>query len=157
MRLSGSAIPYVCAFAALLPIISVTPVIVQAAAASSAVIEEVVVTSRRLSESVQDVPISVSAFTMADLERIAPRTLRDIDGLMPNVFVGQQTAGPSMGAIFIRGIGAADVEKSVVPSVGLVLDGVFQGTSTGQLIDTFDVAQIEVNRGPQGVLYGGGE
>ena len=73
---------------------------------------------------------------------------------MPNVSIQQQTAGPSMGAIFIRGIGSADVEKTTPPQVGVVVDGIFMATNTGQLIDMFDVDQMEVNRGPQGVLYG---
>jgi iron complex outermembrane receptor protein len=73
---------------------------------------------------------------------------------MPNVFIGMNTAGPGAGAIFIRGIGYADIEKTQSPQVAVVIDGVFQGSSTGQLIDTFDVEQIEVNRGPQGVLFG---
>ncbi len=118
------------------------------------VIEEIVVTSRREEEQIQDVPVSVSAYTQQDLQRIAPYTLVDMDGLMPNVSIAQQTAGPSMGAIFIRGIGSADVEKTTPPQVGVVVDGLFQATNTGQLVDMFDVDQIEVNRGPQGVLYG---
>ena len=124
------------------------------AASKTAGIEEIIVTSRREEESIQDVPIAVSAFTPKDLERIAPYTLVDMDGLMPNVVINQQTAGPSMGAIFIRGIGTADVEKTTPPQVGVVVDGIFQGTNTGQIIDMFDIEQIEVNRGPQGVLYG---
>ena len=40
------------------------------------------------------------------------------------------------------------------PAVGVIVDGVYQGSSTGQLIDTFDVKQMEINRGPQGVLQG---
>ena len=59
-----------------------------------------------------------------------------------------------MGAIYIRGIGSADVEKTTPPQVGIVVDGIFMATNTGQLIDMFDVDQMEVNRGPQGVLYG---
>lgn len=117
-------------------------------------IEEIVVTSRRRAESQQDVPLAVTAFNADDIERINPDTLRDIDGRMPNVFIGRQTAGPQMGAIFIRGLGYADVEKNIPPAVGVIIDGVYQGNNTGQLIDMFDVAQIEVNRGPQGVLYG---
>ena len=74
-------------------------------------IEEIVVTSRRRAESAQDVPIAVTAFNPDDLERINPDTLRDIDGRMPNVFIGRQTAGPQMGAIYIRGLGYADVER----------------------------------------------
>jgi len=120
----------------------------------SRVIEEIVVTSRRQAESLQDVPVSVTAFNQQDIERIQPSTLRDFDGLMPNVFIGMNTAGPSAGAVFIRGLGYADIEKTQSVAVGVVVDGVFQPSSTGQLIDTFDVAQIEVNRGPQGVLYG---
>ena len=118
------------------------------------VIEEVVVQSRRRAESVQDVPISVTAFGTEDIERIQPRTLRDFDGLAPNVFVGMNTAGPGAGAIFIRGLGYADIEKTQSPAVGVILDGIVQATSTGQLIDAFDMEQVEVNRGPQGVLYG---
>jgi iron complex outermembrane receptor protein len=121
---------------------------------SAAVVEEIIVTSRREEEQIQDVPVSVSAFTQQDIQRIAPRTLVDFDNLMPNVSVGQQTAGPSMGAIFIRGLGTADVEKTVSPQVGVVVDGIFQANNTGQLVDMFDVDQVEVNRGPQGVLYG---
>ena len=121
---------------------------------SAGVIEEIVVTSRREQEQIQDVPVAVSAFTQQDITRLAPYTLADMDGLMPNVSIQQQTAGPSMGAIFIRGIGSADVEKTTPPQVGIVVDGIFMATNTGQLIDMFDVDQMEVNRGPQGVLYG---
>jgi len=120
----------------------------------SGVIEEIIVTSRRTAESLQDVPVSVTAFTQEDIERVAPRTLRDFDGLMPNVFIGMNTAGPSTGAIFIRGQGYADLEKTQSSAVGVIVDGLFQPSNTGQLIDTFDVEQIEVNRGPQGVLFG---
>ncbi|MFM8354581.1 MAG: TonB-dependent receptor, partial [Gammaproteobacteria bacterium] len=121
---------------------------------ASGVIEEIIVTSRRTEESLQDVPVSVTAFTEDDIARVAPRSLRDFDGLMPNVFIGMNTAGPSAGSIFIRGLGYADIEKTQASAVGVIVDGLFQPSSTGQLIDTFDIEQIEVNRGPQGVLYG---
>ncbi len=117
-------------------------------------IEEIVVTSRRREESAQDVPVSVTAFRQEDIDRIQPRTIRDLDGLAPNLFIGMNTAGPSAGAIFIRGLGYADIEKTQSPAVAIILDGIYQGTSTGQLIDAFDIEQVEINRGPQGVLYG---
>jgi len=121
---------------------------------SSGVIEEIIVTSRRTEESLQDVPVSVTAFTEDDIARVAPRSLRDFDGLMPNVFIGMNTAGPAAGSIFIRGLGYADIEKTQASAVGVIVDGLFQPSSTGQLIDTFDIEQVEVNRGPQGVLFG---
>jgi iron complex outermembrane recepter protein len=148
--------PSACAFCAAVPaILSAADVgAAEPTPASAGVIEEIVVTSRREEESIQDVPVAVSAFTQQDLQRLAPYTLADMDGLMPNVSIQQQTAGPGMGAIYIRGIGSADVEKTTPPQVGVVVDGIFMATNTGQLIDMFDVDQMEVNRGPQGVLYG---
>ncbi|MBK79807.1 MAG: hypothetical protein CMQ43_02665 [Gammaproteobacteria bacterium] len=121
---------------------------------TSGVIEEIVVTSQRRAESIQDVPVAVTALQREDIERISPRTLRDLDAMAPNVRIGMVTAAPGQGAIFIRGLGYADAENNQPPAVGVIIDGIYQGTNTGQLIDTFDIEQIEINRGPQGVLYG---
>ena len=63
-------------------------------------------------------------------------------------------AGPSAAAIAIRGISFEDIEKSFDPAVGVLIDGVYLGTNTGQLTDAFDVQSIEVLRGPQGTLFG---
>ena len=121
---------------------------------SSRAMEEVVVTSRRKDESVQDVPLSVTAFGQEAIDQIKPTTLRDFDGLVPNVYIGMNTAGPGASALYIRGVGYADIEKTQSPQVGVIVDGIQMGSSTGQLIDVFDVESIEVNRGPQGVLFG---
>jgi iron complex outermembrane recepter protein len=125
-----------------------------AAAPASHGIDETIVTARRQAENIQEVPLSITAFAEEDIERVAPRTLRDFDGLAPNVRIGMNTAGPSAAAIFIRGIGYADIEKTQSPAVSTIIDGVQQGSNTGQLVDTFDVSQIEILRGPQGVLQG---
>ena len=119
--------PSVWAFCATVPAIlfAADAGAAEPAQTSAGVIEEIVVTSRREEESIQDVPVSVSAFTQQDLQRISPYNLTDMDGLMPNVSIQQQTAGPGMGAIFIRGIGSADVEKTTPPQVGIVIDGLF--------------------------------
>ncbi len=117
-------------------------------------IEEIVVTSRRKDESVQDVPLSVTVFGEERISQLKPTTLRDFDGLAPNVYIGMNTAGPSASALYIRGIGYADIEKTQSPQVGVIVDGLQMGSSTGQLVDVFDVESIEVNRGPQGVLFG---
>ncbi len=117
-------------------------------------IDEIIVTARKREESLQTVPLSVTAFTSEQIQQIAPRTLQDLDGFSPNVFIGQQTAVPGGGAIYIRGEGYSDVEKTQNPSVGVILDDVFLGVNTGQLIDAFDIQSLEINRGPQGVLFG---
>jgi iron complex outermembrane receptor protein len=131
-----------------------SPAIVFAEEGSSRAIEEVVVTSRRKDESQQDVPLSVTVWGSDQIEQVKPTTLRDFDSLAPNLYIGMNTAGPSASAIYIRGIGYADIEKTQSPQVGVIVDGIQMGSSTGQLIDTFDVESIEVNRGPQGVLFG---
>ena len=111
---------------------------------SARTIEEIVVTSRRKDESVQDVPLSVTAFGEERIEQLKPTTLRDFDGLAPNVYIGMNTAGPGASAIYIRGVGYADIEKSQSPQVGVIVDGIQMGSSTGQLIDVFDVESIEI-------------
>ncbi len=139
--------------AAVLATTSLTPALAQERDRSG-VIEEIIVTSQRRAEAIQDVPVSVTAFNQEDIERVSPRTLRDLDAMAPNVRIGMVTAAPGQGAIFIRGLGYADAENNQPPAVGIIIDGIYQGTNTGQLIDTFDIEQIEINRGPQGVLYG---
>ena len=126
----------------------------EARADTSGMIEEIVVTSRRRTETVQDVPLSVTAFGERELERLAPTTLRDLDTMAPNVYIGMNTAGPGASAIYIRGVGYADIEKTQSPQVGVIVDGLQLGSSTGQLVDMTDVESVEINRGPQGVLFG---
>jgi len=126
---------------------------IQGAEASS-FIEEIVVTSRRRDESVQDVPLSVTALGSAALKRLQPTTLRDLDTIAPNVYIGMNTAGPGASALYIRGVGYPDIEKSQSPQVGVIVDGLQLGSSTGQLVDMTDVELVEIARGPQGVLFG---
>jgi len=142
------------ALSAALAVTAFTSPAITLAEESTRTIEEIVVTSRRKDESVQDVPLSVTAFGEERIEQLKPTTLRDFDGLAPNVYIGMNTAGPGASALYIRGVGYADIEKSQSPQVGVIVDGIQMGSSTGQLIDVFDVESIEINRGPQGVLFG---
>lgn len=121
---------------------------------TSGVIEEIVVTSRRRDESVQDVPLSVTVFGDEQIDRLKPVTMRDFEGLVPNMYMTNSAAGPNVAGIFIRGIGGATLEKTESPQVGVIVDGLQFGSTTGALIDAFDMESVEVNRGPQGVLFG---
>ncbi len=116
--------------------------------------DRIIVTSTRREESIQEVPISVTAIGGDKIEIIKPRDIRDLTGLAPNTFIGETTAVPGGGAIFIRGQGYSEVEKTQNPAVGVNVDGLFLGTNTGQLVDAFDVEQVEVGRGPQGIFFG---
>ncbi|MEE4201363.1 TonB-dependent receptor [Erythrobacter sp.] len=114
----------------------------------------IVVTAQRREEALQSVPLAVTALDEEALDTAAIDDLRDFQGRVPGLVVDQVNAGPSAAAVSIRGISFEDIEKSFDPSVGVVIDGVFIGTNTGQLLDAFDLEAIEVLRGPQGTLFG---
>jgi iron complex outermembrane receptor protein len=116
-------------------------------------LEEVVVTSRKREESIQDVPIAVTAIT-ADLENSSIRNFRDLEGLAPNVQIRQSMGRTAGHAISIRGIGYSNDEKSFDPAVGVVVDGVAMTSTSGTLMDNFDIEKVEILRGPQGTLFG---
>ncbi len=114
----------------------------------------IIVTATRQAADKQKVGVALTAITAEDIALLAPRTLQDLQGSAPNVFIGSGTAAPGQSAIFIRGQGYADVEKTQSPPVGVIQDGVFFGNNTGQLLDMFNVCSVEVDRGPQGIFYG---
>ena len=123
-------------------------------AVSNRQIDEIIVTSRKTEENIQDVPVAVYAVDEKALDDFRPTTMRDLDSMAPNLQIGMNTASGNQGAIFVRGCGYAEVEKTQNPPVGLIVDGLFLGTNTGTLMDAFDWSKIQVNSGPQGVVYG---
>ena len=122
--------------------------------ASATQLEEVVVNARQRTETVQTTPVAVTAISPTVLQNAAAPTIQDLAGRAPNLVLDPVNAGPSAAAIAIRGISFEDIEKSFDPAVGVIIDGVYIGTNTGQLTDAFDVSSIEVLRGPQGTLFG---
>lgn len=117
-------------------------------------IEEVVVTARKVEESLQTVPVAVSALTGSMIERGAITDIGDLEGMAPNVEIGRHGTFPSSAHITIRGMTSMDIERSFEPSVGVVVDGLFLASNTNQMVDMFDIARIEILRGPQGTLFG---
>lgn len=115
---------------------------------------EIIVTARRRSETLQTTPVAITAVNAAMLENKAAVNIGDLQGAAPGLLITQQNSGAQAANISIRGLTYADIEKSQTPTVGVVVDGVTIGTNTGQLQDAFDIAQIEVLRGPQGTLFG---
>jgi iron complex outermembrane receptor protein len=117
-------------------------------------LEDIIVSARRRQESIQDVPVAVSAISPTELANAAAPDIRDLVGRTPNLVIDPVNAGPSAAAISIRGISFEDIEKSFDPAVGVLIDDVYIGTNTGQLLDFFDFESVEVLRGPQGTLFG---
>jgi len=117
------------------------------------VLEEVIVTARKIEESIQDTPLAVTAIT-GQLREGSVRRLEDIQAFAPNLFINRTPGIASGAAITIRGVASLESDKSFEPSIGVVMDGMFLGTSSGVLLDNFDIERIEVLRGPQGTLFG---
>ena len=124
------------------------------AASSGMVMDEVIVSARRRKETIQETPIAMTAMSIDMLESKGTMNIGDLQGAAPNVLITNQNSGASAANISIRGLTFADVEKSFDPTVAVVVDGVFIGTSTGQFFDFFDIEQLEILRGPQGTLFG---
>jgi len=121
--------------------------------APSLAIEEIIVTARKKEESIQDVPMAVTAIT-EQLRESSVRRIEDIQAFAPNLFINRTPGIGSGAAITIRGVASLESDKSYEPSIGVVMDGMFLGTSSGVLLDNFDIERIEVLRGPQGTLFG---
>lgn len=117
-------------------------------------LEEITVFARKREESLQDVPVAITALDADAIERFHADTISEFEKIVPNVdFSDIPFAGQALGAV-IRGIGFSDLEKSFEPAVGVSIDGVFLANSTGAAIDAFDLEQVEILRGPQGTLFG---
>src|SRR5690606_14415456 len=120
-------------------------------------LEEIVVTARRREESLQDVPVAVTALTAEALERRQIRSTTDLDRVTPSMqftSYGQLSGNNSAAVVFIRGVGQIDPTPAVDPGVGIYVDDVYMGRSVGGAMDFFDIENIQVLRGPQGTLFG---
>lgn len=118
--------------------------------AQTATLEEIVVTARKRSETLEESPVSVRAFTEAEIQSADINTPHDFIALTPNVTLVQtQNAGNSF--INVRGISQA---RNSEMSVAVLVDGVLMPNPAQFNQQLFDIQQIEVLRGPQGALYG---
>ena len=117
-------------------------------------IEVVTVTARRREELIQDVPGAVTAFSGAALEKAGIPDITGLADLIPNTTLKTSRATNSTLTAFIRGIGQQDPVAGYEQGVGIYLDDVYLARPQGALTDIYDLARIEVLRGPQGTLYG---
>lgn len=121
------------------------------------VIEEVQVTARKVTENLQDTPVSVAVFSGAELEMQQVHNMDRLGLFTPNLQLSPVAAASGHNAaatIFMRGIGQTDFIPSTDPGVGLYVDGLYYARTVGASLDILDIERIEVLRGPQGTLFG---
>jgi iron complex outermembrane recepter protein len=114
-------------------------------------VAEIVVTAQRREENLQDVPISVSAF---GAKQIAEKGLTDVsrlEGLVPGFTFGRSgvDARPA-----IRGVRTESVDVNADTTIGFFIDGIYQSRASQATLGFVDLERVEVQRGPQGTLYG---
>ena len=123
------------------------------AMAQTGALEEVIVTATKRAESLQDVPVTVTAITADTLQEAGVVNLADIAQLVPTLTVSSNLS-PFATGIRIRGIGTSQNSVALEASVAFVVDGVYLGRSGLGMSDLTDIERIEVLQGPQGTLYG---
>ena len=125
-----------------------------APATDATTLDGIVVTARRRAESIQDVPVAVSAFGEEQLRDLQANNIDGLQGAVPNLNIVQGRGSSNTVNVFIRGIGQPDSLQTFDPGVGMYVDDVYYSRINGALFSLFDVQQVEVLRGPQGTLYG---
>ncbi|MYH69982.1 MAG: TonB-dependent receptor, partial [Gammaproteobacteria bacterium] len=129
--------------------------LVSTVSGAQAVLEEVVVTAQKREQSIQDVPISITAISGENLQANIVQDVYDLRATVPALEV-RGVDPPSQGAAFaIRGLGSSVFNMGFEPTVGTFIDGVY--ISRSGLVassDLLDLDRVEVLKGPQGTLFG---
>jgi len=123
------------------------------AADGSLVLEEVIVTAQKRSQSLQDVPFTVTAIGAEELEQANIGDIHELQFSIPSLSIATNNS-PMNSNIRLRGAGSGGNEPSIEASVGVFIDGVYQSRSGNAIADIVDIEGIEVLYGPQGTLYG---
>jgi len=122
--------------------------------AATSELDEIVVTAQKREQSLQEVPISVSAITADEIIARSMRNLGDLATEVPGIQITKSDQGGDNAGVYIRGIGQFDWLPTFDPGVGIYVDGVYLARTAGGLLDLTDLNRVEVLRGPQGTLFG---
>ncbi|MFS0736832.1 TonB-dependent receptor [Sphingomonas sp. 1P06PA] len=124
-----------------------------AAAVREGGLEEIVVTARKRVESAQNVPVAVTAFTPQQIQQSDLTSLEKVSAVTPSFTIARSTTG-SGAQISLRGIGSDARSIGLEQSVAVIVDGVYYGQ--GRVINEgfFDLAGLEILKGPQALFYG---
>ncbi len=135
-----------------LTMLATTPALAQQAPAEDeAGIADIIVTAQRREENLQDVPISVSAFGADAIKEKGLTDISRLEGLVPGFTFARSgvDARPA-----IRGVRTESVDVNADTTIGFFIDGIYQSRSSQATLGFVDLERVEVQRGPQGTLYG---
>lgn len=135
-------------------LVSAGAAMAQDAASTDTGLQDIVVTAQKRAENLQNTPLAVSALTAEVLEARGISDVGDISAIAPNLTTSITPSSTTNITVHIRGIGESDPVLTVDSPVGIYVDGVVIGRTTGAVFDLVDLERVEVLRGPQGTLYG---
>lgn len=116
-------------------------------------LQDIVVTARRRIETAQNVPVSVTAISRAELDRRALTSLEDVAAATPQLTIARAQTG-SGAQIFLRGIGSNPGSIGIEQSVAVVVDSVYYGQGRTINEGFFDLGNLEILKGPQSLFFG---
>jgi len=122
-------------------------------AASSGGLDEIIVTATRRTSNLQSTPIAVTSVDSNVIAELQPKTLADIALLVPN-FSANKINGFNAASFAMRGVGNTDIIVYNEAPVAVLIDDFVMPSVQSELLDPFDVQEVEVLRGPQGTLFG---
>ncbi len=114
----------------------------------------IVVTAQRREESVQDIPIAISAFSAEELETRGVSNALEVTQFVPNLVGLNNTGLGTANSYFLRGIGNTESIATFDPPIGTYVDDIYMSRQNANNLSFFDVERLEVLRGPQGTLFG---
>jgi len=117
-------------------------------------IESITVQTQKKTESVQNVPVPVTAFSGLAIERKFAINLEDLNKAAPSVQLQHVGLFHSASSFTVRGIGTSGIESFDDPHVAIFIDGVYQARNAWAIANLLDVEAVEMLRGPQGTIYG---
>ena len=132
---------------------SVSTLVLTAAMATPAAAQyedEIIVTATKRAESIQDVPVSVSAVNIETINALGVADFSELAIYLPNFEINNSTILPNL---YVRGLGSG-ATHSIEQSVGRYVDEVYMGRGAMSIHGFFDVEAVEILRGPQGTLFG---
>jgi len=114
-------------------------------------LEAIVVTAQKRAENIQDVPISIQAFSGRSLAASGITNTRQLDQVVPSL---QFSSIASFPLVFIRGLGSDNFVPSADPSIATYIDGIYVPNGAATLQSLANIERVEVLKGPQGTLFG---
>ena len=117
-------------------------------------VNDIIVTAQRREQSVQDVPIAISAFNQEVLEERGITSALDVAQYVPNLVGLNNTGLGTANSYYLRGIGNTESIATFDPPIGTYVDDIYISRQNANNLSFFDVNRVEVLRGPQGTLFG---